>query len=476
MGYIVRMPKLGLEMERGTLLEWYVGEGDTVEEGEAIAEIESEKSIGEVDAREDGVLRLIALEEGEAVPPGTPIGIVAGADEDVSDLEAEFETDEGTEPTDDEGEAEAEAADPGAAPSGQTSGGGSVAETAPEDLKVSPRAEQRAEELGVVLAGIEGSGPQGAITEIDVESAAESRTGAGAGAEAGAGTEAATEVKASPRAKRRAEELGVDLSGIEGTGPQGAISEDDVEAAAETAPAPDDSPPEAAAPATAGIEAGRTAAAEGRYRTATLVVSGGAAETPIETAEMASNAFDVDASVLDVLLVAVSATLADHPGFNGTFENGTHHLHERRDVVLAAEADEGPVERVLEGVEARSFADLVVARRGGVERTDDADGAGDRGTFSLALADGPEADPATFVTPPTVAGLIATPSRRRAVSAENGNGVELQRSLSLTLSYDPRAIGDRDVEAFFGTLLEKIDRAPELVLRTYRGAPATDET
>ncbi|HET7325586.1 MAG TPA: lipoyl domain-containing protein, partial [Halococcus sp.] len=77
MGYVVKMPKLGLEMEQGTLLEWHTAEGDTVKEGETIAEVESEKSIGEVDAREDGVLRLTNLGEGETVPPGTPIGIVA---------------------------------------------------------------------------------------------------------------------------------------------------------------------------------------------------------------------------------------------------------------------------------------------------------------------------------------------------------------------------------------------------------------
>ena len=54
MGYVVKMPKLGLEMEEGTILDWYVEEEDTVEEGEAIAEIESEKTVAEIDAREVG--------------------------------------------------------------------------------------------------------------------------------------------------------------------------------------------------------------------------------------------------------------------------------------------------------------------------------------------------------------------------------------------------------------------------------------
>ncbi|MEF8974380.1 MAG: biotin/lipoyl-containing protein, partial [Haloarcula sp.] len=85
MSYIVKMPKLGLEMEQGTVLEWTVEQGDEVSEGEMIAEVESEKSIGEVEAREDGTLRRVYAEEGDAVPPGTPIGIFAAPDADIAD-------------------------------------------------------------------------------------------------------------------------------------------------------------------------------------------------------------------------------------------------------------------------------------------------------------------------------------------------------------------------------------------------------
>ena len=169
MGYVIKMPKLGLEMEQGTLLEWHVTEGDTVKEGETIAEVESEKSIGEVDAREDGVLRLIDLQEGETVPPSTPIGIVAGADEDIADLEAEFETigEEASEPAEtevdaDETTASSSKSEPAEAVTAETT-------SASTDMRASPKAERRADELGVDLTTIEGTGPQGAITADDVE-------------------------------------------------------------------------------------------------------------------------------------------------------------------------------------------------------------------------------------------------------------------------------------------------------------------
>ena len=176
MGYVVKMPKLGLEMEQGTLLEWQVEEGESVEENETIAEVESEKSIGEIDAREDGVLRLIGLEEGATVPPGTPIAIVADADEDITDLKAEFETidEQSTEPA----ETGVDTDEPATSSSEPVANESDTAEaaSASADVKASPRAKRRANELGVDLTTIDGTGPQGAITADDVEVAAEATT------------------------------------------------------------------------------------------------------------------------------------------------------------------------------------------------------------------------------------------------------------------------------------------------------------
>lgn len=451
MGYVVKMPKLGLEMEQGTLLEWYIEEGDTVEEDEVLAEIESEKSIGEIEAREDGVLRLVDIGEGETVPPGTPIGIVAGADEDISELEAEFDDGDATDSTDaiepeDEPDEPAEATtSTDTTATASTSGSNESAQ-----VKASPRAERRAEELDVSLTTVEGTGPQGAITEDDVETAA-----AAGETDAEASAPSTTEqVKASPRAKRRAEELEVDLAGIDGSGPGGAITEDDVEAAAE------ETTTEAVESAVSDAE--RADVSPGQYRTATLVVAGGGADTLIETTELATEAFDVESSPLDVLLVAVSATLEEHPAFNATFEDGTHHLQSRQDVALAAEADGELIEPVIEGVEDLTFAELVGTRHEAVENGV----SGTNATFALALEEEFEGGVESLVAAPTVAGVLADSSRRRAVPAENG--VSLERCLSLSLAYDTRVLGDGDAETFLETLLERVEKAPELVLRTYR--------
>jgi pyruvate dehydrogenase E2 component (dihydrolipoamide acetyltransferase) len=491
MSYVVKMPKLGLEMEQGTVLEWYVEEGSEIEKGDVLLEVESEKSIGEVEAREDGLLRLLTVGEGEIVTPGTPIGIVAAESEDVTDLEAEFDGENGVAENGDaggesmdeteDGEAGAAAAgstaEPTAAGDAGAAGPPSSGEAA-SDVKASPRAKRRAEETGVTLATVEGTGPQGAITADDVNAAAseatadEAETGAtGVGADAETGA-AAEEVRASPRARERASDLGVSLPSVKGTGPGGAVTAEDVERAAESSSEGESTTAE---PTASGrLAAGESAAAgAGRYHTSTLVTDGQEADRLIEATTLAEEAFDLDVSVTDVLLVAVSEALSAHPTLNATLADGTHHCHEHQHVVLAAGDGQSAV--VVPDVTERSFADLVAARRGRLDGGD-SNKVGNDGGGSNGGADEHTGKTVTFVLggdagatlePPTVAGLAVDASRRRALPAENGAGVSLSRYLSCTLYYDPRAVGDGTAADFLETVLDSIERAPELLLWTY---------
>lgn len=453
MGYVVKMPKLGLEMEQGTLLEWHIAEGDTVEEGETIAEVESEKSIGEVDAREDGVLRVIELEEGTTVPPGTPIGIVAGADEDITDLEAEFDTDDSPETAETEANMDDTVEAASKSEGGQTDTEETTSQTEMSDVKASPRAEQRATELGIDLTEVDGSGPQGAITADDVEAATETE----------AETEPATEqVRASPRAEQRANDLDIDLAEVDGSGPQGAITADDVENATEALS--EEAVPEEASSDTAETERG-AATSEGWYRTTTHVTHCDDSDVLIETTEMVANAFDFDVSPIDVLLFVVSATLNDHPEFNATFEDDTHHLHEHQNIAVATagESEDEIGDSVISAVDERTFTDIVETSHNQEPVADnDSD---KRATFVLANEDDYD-DVRNVVAPPTVAGLVADCSYRRAIPAENG--VKFRRYLRLSLAHDSRAVGDRDAEMFLESLLKHLERAPELILQTYR--------
>lgn len=86
MATIIKMPKLGSTMKEGTLTAWKVKVGDSVEEGDVLFEVETDKLSNEIEADEDGVIRKILVEEGETVPCQTPLAILADADEDIADV------------------------------------------------------------------------------------------------------------------------------------------------------------------------------------------------------------------------------------------------------------------------------------------------------------------------------------------------------------------------------------------------------
>ena len=458
MGYIVRMPKLGLEMETGVLLEWTVAEGDTVAEGEVVAEVESEKSIGEVDARETGVLRRTYLEEGGKVPPATPIGIIAAADADISELEAEAEADLAGDAGGETEEAEPEPAaataagaeTEGAAQESATEGGAGAAAGDGEPAgKVSPRARKRADELDVDLGTVEGTGYQGAVTAEDVEAAA-----ASAGAE---------EVKASPRARERAEELDVDLATVEGTGFEGSVTEEDVEAAAESQAS--EAGAAAAEPARARRRTGAQrvapmSAAADRYDRVTAVAAPAAGEALFETTEAVRTAFEQRVTMTDVLVVVTTAALGDAPALNGTYAESTHHVRADCHVALVAAADGSEATGVIPDAADRSLGEVVEARQ-----SIEGSGAGPEATFTLANGAETE-DDGRLVNPPAVAALEVDPTRQRSVPDD---GVDLQPLVTAALTYDTRAIGNREAAAFLERLFERLEQAPELVLGSYRG-------
>ena len=80
---------MGYDMEEGTLLRWLKAEGDQVQRGEPVVEIETDKAVVEIEAIATGVLRKMLVEEGVTVPVGSPIGIVAGEDEDITAYDSE---------------------------------------------------------------------------------------------------------------------------------------------------------------------------------------------------------------------------------------------------------------------------------------------------------------------------------------------------------------------------------------------------
>ncbi len=163
----VVMEALSPTMEEGRLVAWRKREGDAVRAGETLAEVETDKAVMELVARADGVLRKIVLGEGTTVPVGALVGVLGTADEDVSELVAGAA-------------APAPGATSGAAPGGSdATGAAPIAAPTPESriptpagrIFASPLARRLANERGLDVRAIAGTGPGGRVVKRDVEAA-----------------------------------------------------------------------------------------------------------------------------------------------------------------------------------------------------------------------------------------------------------------------------------------------------------------
>jgi pyruvate dehydrogenase E2 component (dihydrolipoamide acetyltransferase) len=158
----VKLPRLGQGMEAGTIVKWLKSEGEAVEKGEPLYELDTDKVTQEVEAEASGVLLKIAVNAGE-VPVGQTIGFI-GAEGEEAPASAEKPAEAPKrEPERDEGRAAAaeKAAEQPAPASGATNG----------RVKASPLARRIARERGIELTGLRGTGPDGRIVAEDVERA-----------------------------------------------------------------------------------------------------------------------------------------------------------------------------------------------------------------------------------------------------------------------------------------------------------------
>ena len=173
------MPQMGYDMQEGTVLRWLKGEGDTVANGEPIAEIETDKAVVEFESYAEGVLHRIIVPAGTTVPVGEPIALV-GAQDEIFDAIDDTASDEGpTVPADvDSDEPAPSAAIPmPPASSDIATEELHVAEPEPEveepplaasSLRASPIARRIADERGIDITKVQGTGPGGRVVKDDV--------------------------------------------------------------------------------------------------------------------------------------------------------------------------------------------------------------------------------------------------------------------------------------------------------------------
>jgi pyruvate dehydrogenase E2 component (dihydrolipoyllysine-residue acetyltransferase) len=247
------MPSLGADMDEGTLLEWLVKVGDEVHKGDIVAVVDTAKAAVEVECFDSGVVSALLAEPGQVVPVGTPLAVIAPS-----------------EPAAPAPAVPAEPAAPAAAPVPAVPAApaapavgrpGHAKRPAPAARRAAPAARRPvhapqarpavssplvrhlAEQAGVDLSQVHGTGAAGAVTRADVERAAAAKV---------------PRLRVSPFARRVAAELGADLAAVKGTGAGGAIRADDVRRAARAKAQPEAGPE---APAAKPVQARRREAA-----------------------------------------------------------------------------------------------------------------------------------------------------------------------------------------------------------------------
>jgi len=217
------MPSLGADMEHGKVVEWLVKPGDYVHKGDLVAAVDTDKTVMDIESFQEGVVAEFLVDIGDTVDVGTPIARITATPAELPQPPLT------SGPLSPDARSPLEAREPTPAPPGTGAG------HAEPVVKAAPPVRHLAHTLGVDVGRLTGSGPGGEVVRADVERAAAASVTAAAPEgpptpevpEAPAPAEA-RRVRSSPLARRLAAELGVDLQDVNGTGPGGAVTEDDV--------------------------------------------------------------------------------------------------------------------------------------------------------------------------------------------------------------------------------------------------------
>ena len=360
----LKMPALSPTMEEGNLARWLVKVGDQISSGDIMAEIETDKATMEFEAVDEGILAAIVVADGtENVAVGTVIAMLAEEGEDIGDVSAP-QSQPSPEAT------PAPAPEPAPAP----------ATAADDGPKASPVARRMAADMGVNLASITGTGPNGRIVKADVEAAAGGASAASA-APAAPAPSSGDRIIASPVAKKMAAEKGIDLATVTGTGPGGRIVKSDIEnydPAAAPAPAPSAVP---AAAATKTVQPANDFDApyeEQKLNNVRKVIARRLTEAkqqvphiyltvdvrldPLLAMRKEINASleaeGIKLSVNDLIIKALAKALAREPQCNVSYQGDVMHQYSREDISVAVAAPSGLITPIIRDAGRKGLAEI----------------------------------------------------------------------------------------------------------------------
>lgn len=407
----IEMPKLSDTMEEGVIATWNVKEGDKVSSGDVIAEVETDKATMEVEVFDDGTVLKILANEGDAIPLGGLMAVIGEEGEDISDI--------------------LEGAGNGAA-----SGGGKSEEKKEEKGSKESESEEKEEKKA------EGKQPS---------------------------TSDNGRIKASPLARKMADDKGIDLSQVEGSGPEGRIIKKDIEdykpTAAPTVDFASDEGQDVKISQMRKTIARRLAESKFTnphfYETIDIDM-----ENAIEARNRLNEISEVKISFNDIVVKACAVALRKHPYVNSSWMDDVIRQHGDVNVAVAVAIEEGLMTPVIKhadkknlrqiSTETRELAGLARDRKLQPEQME-----GSTFTVSNLGMFGIEEFTA-IINPPNVC-ILAVGTIRDVPVVKDGEVVPGKR-MKVTLSSDHRVVDGAKAADFLSTLRELLENPLSMLL------------
>jgi pyruvate dehydrogenase E2 component (dihydrolipoamide acetyltransferase) len=434
----VMMPRLSDSMEEGTVLKWLVDVGGEVKRGEPLVEVETDKANMTYEADTDGVLIEVLAQEGETLPIGQAIARIGSADE---------ATGHRPQATGDTAQAEPASEEPEAEPDQP-----SEEEPAPE--------------------------PQPSDTRHPTP---DTQSGNG-------------RVKASPVARRMAREMGLELAGIEGSGPGGRIVKSDVEAAAQgggTAvkerpadeqPTPDTRPPTPDTPSAADGAKGTVTTQEltRLQRTVSRRMAESKATAPefqlnmeidmsgcVELRARLKEVADPAPSFNDMVVKACAAALREFPRVNGAYRDGQWELYSRINVGVAVAAQETLIVPTIFDAGQKSLGAIAADARALITKVRDGNITPPElsgGTFTVSNLGMYGIETFTAIINPPQAAILAVGALKKKAVVDDAGRIVARDMMGVTLICDHRILYGADGAEFLARVRQLLEQPLSLAL------------
>ena len=449
------MPKLGLTMTVGTIVEWHHAVGDRVTAGEVLCTYETEKVTLELEAPADGMLAEVLAPAGTVVPAGEVVCVVATSLETPAAMGAQ-------------------AADKPAT-AAVWPHPGTVQSLPAEAPKVdrhegtrggaTPKARAHAARLAIDWRTVAGRGPGGRVHAADVTAASGQVAGVGAGSRP---------TRATPLARRVAAAEGVDLSGVRGTGPDGVVTRDDVEQARRATGARALQPGETVVPLSPIRQVIGARMAQSAFSAPHVTLMTEAEATNLVSARQQLNQElpPADRVSYNTLLAALVARgLAEHPQLNARLAADGIHLLPQVNIALAVDTERGLMTPVLRDVSRLSLLAIqrgynALAERALTGRSLPADF--EEGTFTLTNLGSLEIDGFTPIINPPQAAILGVGRIVEKPVARDG-AVVVRAMITLSLSFDHRMVDGTPAARFLQRIKQLVERPIALLLQSNAG-------